>query len=49
MNGIGLLITILFCSIVYWGTSRYYIRMVKDINAAWERNFDLLRQNLENK
>lgn len=42
MNGIGLLITIGFCTIVWWGTSRYYIAIIKDINAAWERNFDLM-------
>ena len=42
MNGIGLLITLAFCTIIWWGTSRYYIQIIKDINKAWERNFDLM-------
>ena len=40
MNGIGLLITLGFCTIIWWGTSRYYIQIIKDINQAWERAFD---------
>lgn len=31
MNGIGLLITILFCTIIWWGTSRYYKRIIIDV------------------
>jgi len=42
MNGLGLLIVILFCTIVWWGTSSYYKAIIKDINEAWERNFDLM-------
>jgi uncharacterized membrane protein YwzB len=29
MNGLGLLITILFCGITYWGTSSYYKAIIK--------------------
>jgi len=31
MNGIGLLITILFCTIVWWGTASYYKAIMKDM------------------
>ena len=40
MNGIGLLITIGFCTIIWWGTSSYYKAIITDINRAWERAFD---------
>lgn len=45
MNGLGILITVLFCTIIWWGTSRYYIQIIKDINQAWERNFDLITKD----
>jgi hypothetical protein len=31
MNGIGLLITIGFCTIIWWGTRSYYIAIIKDM------------------
>lgn len=45
MNGLGLLIMVGFCTIIWWGTSRYYIAIIKDINKAWEKNFDLMFRN----
>ena len=36
MNGIGLLITVGFCTIIWWGTSSYYKAIIKTINKSWE-------------
>ncbi len=42
MNGIGLLITILFCTIVWWGTANYYKAIIKQINKAHTQQLDAM-------
>lgn len=36
MNGLGLLITVGFCTIIWWATASYYKAIIKQINKAWE-------------
>jgi len=40
MNGIGLLITVGFCTIIWWGTSSYYKALITKLNRAWKRAYD---------
>lgn len=34
MNGIGLLITVGFCTIIWWGTASYYKSIIKSMVKA---------------
>lgn len=34
MNGLGLLMLILFCAITHWGTANYYKAIIKSMDKA---------------
>jgi len=38
MNGLGLLITVGFCTIIWWGTSSYYKEVIRKIHKSYDES-----------